>query len=152
MQAIELPEEFQIRTKKSPESMFGHCLMFSNLKEGRAKKYKNHAKTCCGIHVTSANDPSTNLHVSLFREGPNILHMILFNFLNFKVVKRIQVHIHKNSINTRFILRICSKGKKVIFYHESQAVIEIRSLLSLKIISTINLLELCQSYLSCRHI
>ena len=145
MQAIELPEEFQIKTKKSPESMFGHILIFSNLKEGRALKYRNNAKNCCGIHITSSFDANTNLHVSLFREGPNILHMVLFNFLNFKVLKRVQVHIHKNSINTRFILRICSAGKKIIFYHESQATIEIRSLLSLKIITTVNILELCQS-------
>lgn len=145
MQAIELPKEFQIITKKRPESQCGHGYLFRNLKEGRAIKFKHHAKNSCGIYICSANDARTKLGVSLFREGPNLLNMVLFNFISFSVIKRTQIHVPKSTVNSRIVLKMCPGKQRIIFYHESQGTIEIRSLLSLKVIKTYSLSDICQS-------
>ena len=144
MQTLELPEDLRITTKKSPEAKFGHIYIFSNLKEGKAMKFKDHGKCGSGIPITNAFDPRTKLVVCLFREGPNLLNLTLSSMMTLRFLKRAVIHIPKNSFNSLCILRVCSKTQRIFFYNECLAAIQIRSLQSLTIIKTYALADICQ--------
>lgn len=144
MQPIDLPPEFQINSNQCQEKTYCDGFIFKNTRDGRPIRLQYRANSLQGIVVTSIHDLDTNLFVVLMREAPNRLSFNLFSVCYCKMIKRISFPIQSAPINSRHILRFCSKKQKLIHYHESHANIEIRNSASLKLISTYSLAEICK--------
>ena len=143
MQPIELPTQFQITTKTSSDTICCAGFYFNNFRSGRPVRTKN-SKITSGVLMTGIFQANINLLVVVSREGPYIISLNLYNLLTHKLAKRGNIHVQTNSINSRNILRPHFESRKIIFYLESQATIEIRNSFSLKPISTFSLAQLCK--------
>ena len=141
MQAIELPSQYKVTTQKSSDTICCGGFIFINFRCGRPLNPS--LDPTSGVFLVEVILPKTNLLICVYREGPYILTLNIYNLLSYKLTRRGTIYANTNAVNSRYILRPNHDSKKLIFYLECQSSIEIRSILSLKLIKTLSLAQIC---------
>ena len=145
MLAIELPSELRITTKKTEDTICCAGFLFNKFGDIKTLRVKHTKQISSGVLMTGALQPNVNLAVIVSREGSNTLGLNLYNLLTRKLAKRRTIHTQTIPTNSRIVLRSHFEAKRILFYFESQGTIEIRNSISLKIVSTFSLAEICDS-------
>ena len=143
MQAIELPSQYKVTTQKSSDTTCCSGFVFISFRCGRPLSTSPDTKVSSGVFLVEVFLPKMNLLVGVYREGPYVLTLNLYSLLTFKVMRRGKVYANTNTVNSRYILRSNCESKRIIFYLEGQASIEVRSILSFKVIKTFALAQIC---------
>lgn len=143
MQAIELPSEYHVAIKQNRDAFCCNGFIVDKYGSRKQIRSKHNIKISSGVLMIAIFQNSLNLLVVIGREGPYMLSLNLFNTLTDKLAKRTIIPILHNSFNFKRILRLHFEAKRIIFYLESQATIEIRNSSSLKPVSTFRLAQIC---------
>lgn len=133
----------QIQAKKRHD-LNDYALLLTSPPQSKAIKYRENIKGISGIPLIGQSDPESSLTLLLTKEGSFCLRFLLIRFPHAKMLKQLPIEIQNNDLNYHHLIRICAEHKVFIFYHESKTDLEVRSLISLKLRESVDLLALCE--------
>lgn len=133
----------QTRKLQNPNPQVG--LVFANPAHNKVLIMKESSCGDFGRPIMIQEPGILDLAIVLTTTGPNTLWFILVKLRKSTLIKSLKICVPKSNFNSRSLIKITQESRVFLFYHESKPEIEVRSLLSLKLLYTFNLAEICES-------
>ena len=144
LDSLDSLDGLQIQAKRRQE--FDQDYGFLFVGSGKSYKLRWSSKGNLGTILTGHNHLRLGLVLILAREGSTI-NFILHSIRNSRrLLKWCSIQIENNYANFHQNVRLCNGESVFLFYHESKAEIEIRSLTSLKKTWSLDLTQMCNKF------
>ena len=137
-------DSFQIQARRRHE--YNQDIAFLFVGSGKSYKLRESYKGNLGTVIAGQNHLKLGLGLILTREGSTMSFILHNNSSSRRLLKRFSIQIENNYANFHQTVRLCNGESVFLFYHESKAEIEIRSLTSLKKTWSLDLTQMCNKF------